>query len=67
MIYCILCKKPVKPSAKMVRMTIGLVLYGPDFDYKVSPSQDQGYFEIGPDCYKRVLNAGPKGLDLKTI
>jgi hypothetical protein len=63
-IHCVLCGKPVKPSAPMVRMTTENVLYGPDYDYKVRPAHDQGYFEIGPDCYRKVLAAGPAGLEV---
>lgn len=63
-IHCILCGKPVKASAPMVNLTIDGRLFGPDFAYKVRPSNDQGWFEIGPDCYRKVLAAGPKGLQL---
>jgi hypothetical protein len=27
----------------------------------VRPSEDQGMFEIGPDCYKKVVAAGRDG------
>jgi hypothetical protein len=60
-IYCINCGKPVKASAPMVNMTTGLVLYAPDFAYRVRPSEDQGWFEIGPDCYRKVVKAGRAG------
>jgi hypothetical protein len=60
-IHCINCDKPVKPNAPMVTMSIGLRLYGPDFADRVRPSEDQGMFEIGPDCYKKVVAAGRDG------
>jgi hypothetical protein len=63
-IYCILCKKPVRASADMVLMSIDGRLFIADHKGQVSPANDQGWFEIGPDCYRKVAKAGPSGLAL---
>jgi hypothetical protein len=63
-VVCIVCGKPVKASAKMVHMRTDARVFTDDFDYRVSPSNDQGWFEIGPACYRKVYAAGRDGFRL---
>lgn len=63
-IYCIVCGKPVRASARMVHMRTDNKVFSEDFDHKIGPGNDQGWFEIGPDCLRKVQDAGAQGLIL---
>lgn len=63
-IYCLVCRKPVRAGSPMALLRIDQVVFGPDHANRVPPSWDQGWFEVGPDCYKRILRAGPRGVDI---
>jgi len=63
-INCLVCGKVIKRSAtaELVHMSNRGRAYGPDFSYQVRPADDQGWFEVGPDCYRKVVRAGRGGL-----
>lgn len=62
---CVLCHKKLKQAAPdMVIMRTDGMLFAEDHKGRVPPSQDQGWWEIGADCLKRVQRAGPAGLPL---
>ena len=65
-IRCVVCDKPVKHSGPMVVMSTRGFVYAEDHAGKVPASQDQGWWEIGPDCLKKVQRAGPQGLELRS-
>lgn len=64
-IYCINCSKPIKGEPRLVHMTTGNRLYLEQHWPEATPEHDdQGSFEIGPDCYRKVAKAGAAGYQL---
>lgn len=63
-IYCIVCRKAIRAGSRMVHMRTDARVFIEDFSSQVSPSNDQGWFEVGPNCYRKVVKAGRSGFRL---
>ena len=63
-IYCLVCKKPVKASSRLAHLRTDLRVFSEDHSGQVDPRRDQGWFEVGPDCYRKIVKAGREGFYL---
>jgi len=59
---CLICRKALKGEPSLVHMSTLSVVYAEGHDAAVTPEQDQGWFEVGSDCYRKVVKAGDAGL-----
>lgn len=60
-LVCIVCGRPIKGGSKMVHYRTDNIVFGPDWESEFTPRTDQGFFEVGPDCYRLVVAAGRGG------
>jgi hypothetical protein len=61
-IRCIRCGKLIKGEARMVQMRIDGTLWTARHAPALEERENQGWFEVGSDCYRKVGAAGPVGI-----
>jgi len=60
-IKCIICGKAIKGESALVIYRTDGVMFAEAHAAQVPADQDQGWFEIGPDCNRKVQRAGAEG------
>jgi hypothetical protein len=60
-IKCLICHKPVKGNANFVQMAVDGRLWTERNAPVLDEANDQGAFEVGSDCYRKVSAAGAAG------
>jgi hypothetical protein len=65
---CYVCRKTLKGEPSWAHLRTDLYLFASDQDPIVTGApDDQGWFEVGPDCYRRIRAAGLDGLDVGSL
>ena len=63
-VRCIICRKIIKTPQFMVHMRTDGRLFALGLDPKMDEREDQGWFDIGPDCLRLVTATGKDGYRL---
>ena len=62
-VYCAICNKRIRrvEEAEMVQMSTGGRFWTERNAPALPEREDQGWFEVGSDCYRKVNAAGTAG------